>query len=166
MAISSIVKNFRDGTITIKDGTGTPIAMTVEFEAGDFSISGLSANSNTGVTTYLDRGVLGSVRLTNQTFPTFSFTAHMTDLSDSTNKTLYDAINKTAGTPWASAVSTITSSDVYGLDVVISIEGSNLGDPTDHVLTLVGCRLSLDFSEGDPNSFSINGTVFGSITAA
>lgn len=164
MPISSIVKNFRDGTIVLKDGTGTPIALTVEFEAGDFSISGLSANSNTEVTTYLDRGSLGTVRLTNQTFPTFSFTAHMTDLSDATNKTLYDAVNKTG--VFASAVSTITNSDVYGLDVVISIEGSNLGDPTDHVLTLVGCRLSLDFSEGDPNSFSINGTCFGSISAA
>lgn len=164
MPISSIVKNFRDGTITLKDGTGTPIALNVEFEAGDFSISGLSANSHAEVTTYLDRGSLGTVRLTNQTFPTFSFTAHMTDLSDATNKTLYDAVNKT-GT-FASAVSTITNSDAYGLDVVVSIEGSNLGDPTDHVLTMVGCRLSLDFSEGDPNSFSINGTVYGSITAA
>jgi len=164
MPISSIVKNFRDGTIVIKDGTGTPIALTVEFEAGDFAISSLSANSNTETTTYLDRGSLGSVRLTNQTFPTWSFTAHMTDLSDATNKTLWDAVNKT-GT-FAAAVSTITNSDVYGLDVVISIEGSNLGDPTDHVLTLVGNRLSIDFAEGDPNSFTVNGTTYGSITAA
>jgi len=164
MAISSIVKNFRDGSIILKDGTGTPIALTVEFEAGDFSISGLSANSNTETTTYLDRGSLGTVRLTNQTFPTFSFTAHMTDLSDATNKTLYDAVNQKGA--FAGAVSTIANSDVYGLDVVISIEGSTLGDPTDHVLTLVGCRLSIDFSEGDPNSFTVNGTVYGSITAA
>jgi hypothetical protein len=164
MPISSIVKNFRDGTIVIKDGTGTPIALTVEFEAGDFSISGLSANSNTEVTTYLDRGSLGSVRLTSQQFPTWSFSAHMTDLSDATSKTLWDAVNKT-GT-FAAAVSTIANSDVYGLDVVISIEGSNLGDPTDHVLTLVGNRLTIDFSEGDPNSFTVNGTTFGSITAA
>jgi hypothetical protein len=164
MAISSIVKNFRDGTIVIKDGTGTPIALTVEFEAGDFSISGLSANSNTEVTTYLDRGSLGSVRLVSQSFPTWSFSAHMTDLSDATSKTLWDAVNKTGA--FASAVSTITNSDVYGLDVVISIEGSNLGDPTDHVLTLVGNRLSIDFAEGDPNSFTVNGTTYGSITAA
>jgi hypothetical protein len=164
MPISSIVKNFRDGTIVIKDGTGTPIALTVEFEAGDFAISSLSANSNTETTTYLDRGSLGSVRLTNQTFPTWSFTAHMTDLSDATNKTLWDAVNKTGA--FAAAVSTITNSDVYGLDVVISVEGSNLGDPTDHVLTLVGNRLTIDFSEGDPNSFTVNGTTFGSITAA
>ena len=68
MAISSVVKNFRDGTILIEDGTGTPLAVTVQYEAGDFSITGLN-ESNTDATTYLDRGELGSVRKTNRTFP-------------------------------------------------------------------------------------------------
>lgn len=160
---NSIVKNFRDGQLVLKDGTGTPIAVTIQFESGDFSISGLSANSNTEVTTYLDRGSLGSVRLTAQTFPTWSFSAHMVEFSDATEKTLWDAVNKT-GT-FASAVSTITNSDVYGLDCVINIEGTSLGEATDHTLTLVGNRITLDFSEGDPNSFTVNGTCFGTITA-
>lgn len=160
---NSIVKNFRDGQLVLKDGTGTPIAVTIQFESGDFSISGLSANSNTEVTTYLDRGSLGSVRLSTQSFPTWSFSAHMVEFSDATEKTLWDAVNKT-GT-FASAVSTITNSDVYGLDCVINIEGTSLGEATDHTLTLVGNRITLDFSEGDPNSFTVNGTCFGTITA-
>lgn len=160
---NSIVKNFRDGQLVLKDGTGTPIAVTIQFESGDFSISGLSANSNTEVTTYLDRGALGSVRLTSQTFPTWSFSAHMVEFSDATEKTLWDAVNKT-GT-FASAVSTITNSDVYGLDCVINIEGTSLGEATDHTLTLVGNRITLDFAEGDPNSFTVNGTCYGTITA-
>jgi hypothetical protein len=160
---NSIVKNFRDGQIILKDGTGTPIAVTIEFESGDFSISGLSANSNTEVTTYLDRGSLGSVRLTSQSFPTWSFTCHMVEFSDSVTKTVWDAVNKT-GT-FATAVSTITNSDVYGLDCVINIEGTTLGEATDHTLTLVGNRITLDFAEGDPNSFTINGTMYGSMTA-
>lgn len=160
---NSIVKNFRDGQLVLKDGTGTPIAVTIQFESGDFSISGLSANSNTEVTTYLDRGSLGSVRLTSQTFPTWSFSAHMVEFSDATEKTLWDAVNKTGA--FASAVSTITNSDVYGLDCVINIEGTSLGEATDHTLTLVGNRITLDFSEGDPNSFTVNGTCYGTITA-
>ena len=95
MAVSSVVKNFRDGTILIEDGTTpTPISLTVQYEAGDFSITGLN-QSNTEATTYLDRGELGSVRKTSRTFPTFSFSAHMTDLSDATDKLLWDAVNKT-----------------------------------------------------------------------
>jgi hypothetical protein len=160
---NSIVKNFRDGAIILKDGTGTPIAVTIEFESGDFSISGLSANANTEVTTYLDRGSLGSVRLTSQSFPTWSFTCHMVEFSDAVTKTVWDAVNKT-GT-FAAAVSTITNSDVYGLDCVINIEGTTLGEATDHTLTLVGNRITLDFAEGDPNSFTINGTMYGSMTA-
>jgi hypothetical protein len=163
MPISSVVKNFRDGTITLSDSTTpTPLSVTVQYEAGDFSITGLS-QGNTEVTTYLDRGDLGSVRLTSRTFPTFSFTAHMTDLSDATNKTLWDAVNKTGA--FAAAVSGITGSDVYGLKVLLTVEGTNFVDPTDHTLELAGCHLTIDFSEGDPNSFSLNGTVYGTITA-
>jgi hypothetical protein len=164
MPISAVVKNFRDGTITLSDATTpTPLSVIVQYEAGDFSITGLS-QGNLEATTYLDRGDLGSVRLTSRTFPTFSFTAHMTDLSDATNKTLWDAVNKTGA--FAAAVSGITGSDVYGLKVLLSVEGTNFGDPTDHSLELNGCHLTIDFSEGDPNSFSLNGTVYGTIVAA
>jgi len=163
MPISSVVKNFRDGTITLSDSTTpTPLTVTVQYEAGDFSITGLS-QGNTEVTTYLDRGDLGSVRLGSRSFPTFSFTEHMTDLSDATNKTLWDAVNKTGA--FATAVSGITGSDVYGLKVLLTVEGTNFADPTDHTLELAGCHLTIDFSEGDPNSFSLNGTVYGTITA-
>jgi hypothetical protein len=163
MPISSVVKNFRDGTITLSDATTpTPLSVTVQYETGDFSVTGLS-QGNLEATTYLDRGDLGSVRLTSRTFPTFSFTAHMTDLSDATNKTLWDAVNKTGA--FAAAISGITGSDVYGLKVLLSVEGTNFGDATDHTLELAGCHLTIDFSEGDPNSFSLNGTVYGTITA-
>ena len=163
MPISAVVKNYRDGTITLSDSTTpTPLSVTVQYEAGDFSVTGL-AEANTEVTTYLDRGDLGSVRKTSRTFPTFSFTAHMTDLSDATNKTLWDAVNKTGA--FSAAISGITGSDVYGLKVLLSVEGTNFGDATDHTLELAGCHLTIDFSEGDPNSFTLNGTVYGAITA-
>lgn len=163
MPISAVVKNFRDGTITLSDATTpTPLSVIVQYEAGDFSITGLN-QGNLEATTYLDRGDLGSVRLTSRTFPSFSFTAHMTDLSDATNKTLWDAVNKTGA--FAAAVSGITGSDVYGLKVLLSVEGTNFADPTDHTLELNGCHLTIDFSEGDPNSFSLTGTVYGTIVA-
>lgn len=163
MAISSVVKNFRDGTILLEDGTGTPIAVTVQYEAGDFSISGLS-ESNTEVTTYLDRGELGSVRKTTRSFPSVSFSAHFTDLSDATNKTLFDAVNKTGA--FASAVSTLgTSSDVYTLKATWTCEGTNFGDSADHVLICNSVHFTIDLAEGDPTSFTLNGTVYGAITA-
>lgn len=165
MAISSVIKNFRDGTITVSDGTSpTPLSLTVQYEAGDFSIDGFKQGL-TEVTTYLDRGELGTVRKTSRSFPTFSFSAHFTDLSDATNATLYDLVQKSGS--FSAAVSTLgTTADVFCLKVVLTVEGTNFGDSADHVLTLNDCHLSCSIAEGDPNSYSISGTVYGSITAA
>lgn len=162
MPISSVVKNFRDGLIAMEDATGTPISITVQYEEGNFSGSGFS-EGDTEVTTYLDRGVLGSVRKTTRTFPTFTFSAHMTDLSDGTEKNLWDAVNKLGA--FAAGVSTLgANEEVWTLKVTFTIEGTDHGDAADHVFTFNDCHMTIDFAEGDPNSFTINGTVYGSHT--
>jgi hypothetical protein len=162
MPASTVIKNFRDGTIIFADGTTpTPLSVTLSLESGDFSLTGLS-QLNTEATTYLDRGELGSVRLTSRSFPSFSVSCHMADLSDATDKLIWDAVNKTGA--FSAALSTITGSDVYGLKITLTIEGTNFGDAADHTIVMNGCHCMIDFSEGDPNSFSISGTVYGAIT--
>jgi hypothetical protein len=43
MAASTVIKNFRDGTIVFADGTTpTPLSVTVTLEGGDFSLTGLN----------------------------------------------------------------------------------------------------------------------------
>lgn len=163
MAISTVVKNFRDGSIQVKDGTGTPLSVTIQFENGDLSLSGTN-QGNYEHTKYLDRGELGSLRKTNRMFPTGSFTCQMTDLSDATDRLIWDIVNKTGA--FASAVSTLgANADLYTLDIVLTIEGTNFGDSADHVLTMEDCRCSIDFAEGDPSNFTISFEVLGAITA-
>ena len=163
MPISSVVKNFRSGTILLADATATPITLTVAYESGDFALSGIMQGQK-DVAMYLDRGDFGSLRKTNFTPATFSFTAHLTDISDATNANLMDAVGKTGA--FASGVSTLgTASDFpWTLNVTWTIEGTDAGDPSDHVVALSNCHLKIDASEGDPNSFSISGTVYGAIT--
>ena len=165
MPISSVVKNFANGTLTLSDATGSPITMTVEYEAGDFALSGVMQGQKE-VAMYLDRGAFGSLRKTNFTPATFSFTAHLTDVSDATNKTLPDAVNKTGA--WSAGVSTSgVGADVpWTINLLWTIEGTDSGDASDHTVTLTNCHCKIDMSEGDPNSFSISGTVSGSITLA
>jgi len=157
--ISSVVKNFRDGTLLLEDGTGTPLAVTVQYEAGDFSLTGLTSGQKE-ITTYLDRGDLGSVRATNRTFPSVGFSAHMTDVSDGTELTLPDIVMKQGA--FSAAVSTLgANADVYTLTLTWTVTEPG---GASHVVVCDDVALSIDFSEGDPNSFSLSGTVFGSIT--
>lgn len=158
MAISSVVKNMRDGTLLIEDGTGTPLAVTVQYETGDFSLSGLSQGLKE-VTTYLDRGDLGSVRHTSVSFPSVSFSAHCTDLSDASELTLPDIIRKTGA--FSAALSTLgANADVYTLKLTWTI--TEPGGAA-HTVVLDDVHCMLDISEGDPNSFSISGTCYGTV---
>lgn len=164
MAISAVVKNFRDGKLVFSDATTpTPLTLEVQYEAGDLSFSGIT-ESQTEVTTYLDRGDLGSLRKTNATFVTGQFTAHFTDMR-SAEKTLLALATWTG--PFATAVKSLAGSDVKTYKTAVwTVEGTNFGDAADHVLTANDVHItSCDIAEGDPNSYTISFTIYGALVA-
>ena len=161
MAHSTVIKNFRDGSLVINDGAGSPASHTVQFEAGDFSVSGLTPNQKE-IVTYLDRGDLASVRNTNQTFVSGSFTMHMSDVSDAGYSTAADLMLQKGS--HSSAVSTLgANAEVYTVKLSLTIEGTDHGDGNDHTIVLDDCACSVDVAEGDPNSMSVSFTCYGSI---
>jgi hypothetical protein len=163
MAISSVAKNFRDGTITLEDGTGSPITCVVSYENGDFSLANLKEGGKE-INRYEDRGDFFSARKTTTAYPSFSFTAIFTDLSDGSEKTLVDACLKQGA--FAAGVSTLgANADVWALKLTFVVEGTNFGDASDHICILNNCVFTdVSISEGDPDSFSISGEVLGSVT--
>lgn len=165
MPIQSDALNFRDGVILIEDGTtSTALALTVQYEAGDLSISGLNQGLSGpyDLTTYMDRGELHTVRRTARTFPSISFTATYTDLSDATQETIPDIVLKNGA--FSSAESTLgATADVYTTKVTWTVTDSGGGT---HVLTADDVAWSIDIAEGDPNTFSLAGTIYGAITLA
>lgn len=163
---STVIKNFRDGTISISDSTGTPVSITVAYEEGNFSLSGLQQDL-TEVSAYLDRGSLAGLRKTNQVFPTFSFTAFMTHFTSGGSGVIspLEFIKQVGG--GASLTSgSATKGDVMTFSVVITVEGGDFGivGETDHTITMAECLLSVDYSEGDPSTFSVSGTCYGTVT--
>ena len=167
MAHSTTVKNFRDGSLTITDGAGSPASHTVQYEAGDFSISGLTSETSAKqyeFATYMDRGDLASIRHTTQTFLTGSFTMHFVDLSDAGYSTAMDLMLKRGS--HSSAVSTLgASAEVYAVKLALTVEGSDHGDAGgDHSITLDDCVCSVDVAEGDPSSISVSFTCYGTVT--
>ena len=151
----------RDGSLVINDGTGVPISITVQFDTGDFAISGLKAKL-AETNPYETRGLLRTVRHTTRSYPTGSFSCMMADLSEATVGTVADAILKNGA--FSAAVSTLgANAGVYTLQLVFTCEGTDHGDASDATFTMNDCECSIDFSEGDPDQFSISFTVYGSI---
>jgi hypothetical protein len=95
MAASTIIKHDTDGTIQLADGSTTPVVFTAPYTQGDFSITGIDGQGLREVVAYQSRGVLHSIRRAARTFPSISFSAMLSDLSDATDQTLYDFVRKT-----------------------------------------------------------------------
>ena len=163
MAISSVAKNFRDGQLAIEDGAGSPLTVTVQYEDGNFSASGFTEGLK-DIAKYEDRGAFYSARHTKRVYPSGSFAAHLTDIADGTEKTLFDLANKTGA--WAAATSTLgANAEVMTYKITWTVEGTDHGDTGDHTLVLDDCRLSCDISEGDPSTITISFECMGAVTA-
>lgn len=166
MAISGVAKTDRDTVLTLKDGTGTPLDVVVTYEDGDFSIDGITPDQ-AEVLEFFDRGLLYSLRLGNQTFATFSFTFHFTDISDATQENVWDFVRGTGA--FAASVSTYgagATAEVSTFLILMTTEGTNHGDSADHTLTMDDCSpTSFGLAEGRPGKYTLSGKIYGTITA-
>lgn len=154
---STVVKHFSDGSIEFADGTGTPVTLTVPFSQGDFSISGIQ-ESQKAVNAYQSRGTLHTVRKGEKTFITGSFSAMLADVSDASAGNAIDFCNKQAA--YSANTSTLGSGDVYTVKITLTIEGTDLGDSADHTIVLDDCAVTMDISEGEPDSISFSFTSY------
>ena len=158
MSESLIVKTKRDGTIKFLDNSGAN-TYTVAYEAGDLNIS----IPGPSVISPLDRGSLGSppsLRYSDDAPITGSFTAYLRDLGDGAYATLEEIITQTGhvASTWVSTMG--ANGEVFTLDLEWTIEGTNHGDASDHVLTLPFCVVTGSLSEGDPDQISISFTSY------
>ena len=159
MAASTTIKHFTDGSITLKDGTGTPVTLVVPFSQGDFSPAGIQETQQE-VVAYQSRGVLHIVRHAAANFPTGSFSFMVADYADATDQTAIDFLLKQGS--FAANVSTLgTNAEVYTVNIVLTIEGTDHGDAADHTITLTNCACTIDVAEGEPNTVTVNYTAYG-----
>jgi hypothetical protein len=155
MAISTVVKTKRDGTLTFQDGSGVPNTLTVEYEAGDFNLSIPGAT----VVDNLDRGsMVGSLRYSDDAPMTASFTAYLRDLGDAAYATLEEIIlaSGDVGANWESTLG--PDAEVFTLDLQWEIVEP--GGLPPHTLQLERCVVTGSLSEGDPDQISISITSY------
>ena len=163
MAVSTVIKNLNDGTITLEDGTATtPVTLTAPFTVGDLSISGL-AQTLKAVVAYESRGTLNSVRHTSRTYPSGSFSFQLAEYSDASVGSIVDFAAKTNA--YSANESTLGgNAEVHAIKITLTVEGTNHGDGADHTVVLDDCAVTVDLSEGDPNTGTLSFTCYGSVT--
>ena len=165
MAYSTIPKTKRDGVITLLDGTATPVTLEVAYEDGNFTFSDPQQFSELVV---MDRGNFAAVRKQDEQAKTGSFSFHFRQFTDAAEAgSVRDFINQagnysgnvstgTAGTPYI---------EHYTIDIKYVADSPDTAE-ADHTVTLSKCICSLDFSEGDPSSFTLNFTCYGGLTVS
>lgn len=162
-------KNFTMGTVVLSDGTGTPLTITLDIDNGDVSLTGVTPGLRNS-SDYQRKGQYQCSAFTDRAFPTLSFTANMAEFTDTSSGTLIDFIFAKSGTPYGARIPTIAPAGAtaaripFTCDFQLTIEGTNFGDGADHVFGADNVKMTVDFAEGDPNTFTINGTVLGALT--
>lgn len=164
MAASTVIKHFTDGTLTLSDGTATPVSLVIPFDTGDLSYSG-QQQTQQDVVAYQTRGSLHSVRHAARNFVTGSFSFMVADFSDATDQTAIDFLLK-LGSYSANTTTLTNSPEVYAVDLLWTVEGTDHGDASDHSCTMTDIVCTLDMAEGEPDTVTVSFTCYGSITYA
>lgn len=164
MAYSIIPKTKRDGLITLLDGTGTPVTLDVAYEDGNFTFSDPQQYSELVV---MDRGNFAAIRKQDEQAKTGSFTFHFRAFTSADAGGVRDFINATGAysANLSTGLSGVPYVEHYTIDIKYTADSPDVAE-ADHVVTLKKCVCSLDFSEGDPSSFTLNFTCYGGIIVA
>ena len=158
MAVSTVTKHFTDGTLVLSDGTGVAVTFSMPLTVGDVTIDGVGQKMREPVV-YQTRGVAHSIRHAARAFATVSLTAHIADYSDGTDATAIDFFLKSGS--FASNASVFgANAEVYGLDLILTIEGTDHGDAADHVISMLNFVGTIGIAEGEPNTLSVSGTLY------
>jgi hypothetical protein len=147
----------KNGTLLLEDATGTPIALTVQYEEGDFQIDEMQAG-------YMeaefikDRGIDAMVVETGEQTINFTFTAYATDFTDATEKTIPDACMKTGA--FAAGVSVFGANRPWGLKVTYTQEQTAYGAGADSAIIMTKVRPTWAYAESGTGKFTIKGRIF------
>jgi hypothetical protein len=158
MAFAAVPIVPTDGQLVISDATGTPLTVTVTYEEGNFSFTGMNQGVMDTVV-FMDRGRPYSMRKEKNRPIPFSFTCHAISMVGDPGNACFKL-----GT-WAGATSTLATSaggsEVFCVKLVYTAERTNFGGTTDSTATFLICRITdVDFSEGVPGTFTIKGEAY------
>lgn len=162
---STYVKNSIHGALSLADGTGTPVTLTVSYDKGDLQLSGLGAVLN-DLVHVTRRGKYVSSAHGARRFPTVSFSAFTTNFVGSSTTAPGSLLEFLTGKGAYSAnISTLGSGRPMAVKLTLTIEGSNFGDSADETVVMNNVLVeTINFNEAeDGNTLAFEGTVLGTV---
>ena len=156
---SAITKTLYDGTVALIDGAGASytVPCSVSMDVSDL------APSQREVIAVECRGTLVSLRKGKRKYPSGTIEMYHTGLSDAAKTTVLDFLFGTGS--YAASTSTTTAlGDVRTLDIKLTIEGTDLGDASDHVLTMEDNHIVASIKEGEPDTVTGAFTCYGTVS--
>lgn len=159
-------KDFRSfDSLVVSDGTTpTPISANVQLTEG-FSIDGLQEDFRAAVVT-LNRGEVVCVRKGDRENPSISFTVQQCAFVEQTVDGIPSPIEWVMKLgDFAPGISTLSSGDLWAVNLVFTI-AADATDDGPHVVTIEEFHPTIAFAEGEPNTYTVSGEVYGDITFA
>lgn len=163
-AESAFIKLSTSGAIQLRDGTGTPVTLTLSYDKGDGSLGPLADKLNESVKIER-RGRFVSHGYGARIYPQVSFSAWCGNLVGSSASA--------PGTPtefaaklgaYSANTGTLGAGRPYTIDIRWTVEGTDPGDTADETITAEDVRCQITWNEAmDGNSIAISGEVLGNV---
>jgi hypothetical protein len=163
MAISDFIKNDVQGTITLIDGSASPVELELDVDRGDLALENLAELLNEEVTIER-RGRLLSVNVGARIYPTLSFSAWLAQFTDAAVAGLVTDFVLRQGA-YAGNKSTLgLNHPIYAFNVKYSITATADGVATPYNFTVHDFRPIMGVAEGQPGStVNFSGRVLGEV---
>lgn len=143
--MATIIKNTRDGSLVIRDGTATPL------EYAGICVENVSWNCPRPELNpvFCRQNIVGYVQGPDRQ-GTLTFDVKVAQFTNAANGDIIDVIERTAGTPWENAVNTYAiAGGAPTYDAIFTLEGTDAGDAADHTASFSIYINEYSFAEAD-----------------
>lgn len=147
------------GTVTLIDGSPTPVTLDLDFDAGDFTGGPFKRLLNE-TEVVVRRGRTLSLIPTNPIHPAGSFSCYLAEYNDLTDGHVVDFVQRLK--KYANNVSTRGDLHVFTYDIRYRVTKK---DGTTRDFTLHDCEIVMDtITEGQPTTLSFSWTCYGGVS--
>lgn len=167
MAVDTLAFTTNSASVTFRDGTGTPITLTLTNDT-TVTVDGLAGRALNEIVQVQRRGKHYALAHGQRVYPTVTIEFIHNGLKGATSAPGTPLEFATFQGIYSSNVSTVATGTrgVKTIDILLSLEATDYGGAADGSMILEDCYLQshTPYSDGEPSTYSMTFVVTGAIT--